>query len=190
MNFPYKYPEEIPGWFPHGNQKVLQELIAQRDVRHVVEVGVYCGRATVWFASQPRIRAVLAVDTFRGNDEPYLQAEAVKNITPYMKEIFYQAVGMFAPSGKIAVAEMTSQQAADQIRQSGVLHDLVYIDASHKYEDVAADLAAWWPLTGKVLCGDDYEGIAPGVVKAVNEFAKTVPVNLRIGGRFWWAVKP
>jgi hypothetical protein len=41
----------------------------------------------------------------------------------------------------------------------GIRADLIYLDGSHDYEDVACDIAAYRPLLtpGGVLFGDDYD---------------------------------
>ena len=64
--------------------------------------------------------------------------------------------------------------------------DLIYIDASHDYEDVRVDLEAYWPLLneGGVIFGDDYnEHQWPGVVEAVNEFFAFTTIQSKEG--FW-----
>ncbi len=51
--------------------------------------------------------------------------------------------------------------------------DFVYIDASHKYEDVKIDLNGWLPKVkeGGLIAGHDYvEFKGFGVIKAVDEF--------------------
>ena len=81
--------------------------------------------------------------------------------------------------------------AARCLRAEGLLFDAIYIDASHEYEDVRADLAAWWPLVrpGGVLFGDDYDDRSdPGVVGAVMEFDQRK--TLKIAGRMWSIEKP
>lgn len=63
----------------------------------------------------------------------------------------------------------------------------VYIDASHEYEDVLADLLAWWFFLDtaqhapcRILAGHDYDPSHPGVVRAVNEFSDTLGKHVHL----------
>jgi hypothetical protein len=49
--------------------------------------------------------------------------------------------------------------------------DFVFIDGSHKYEDVVRDIKAWLPKIkpGGILSGHDYHHTWPDVVKAVGD---------------------
>jgi predicted O-methyltransferase YrrM len=50
--------------------------------------------------------------------------------------------------------------------------DFVYIDASHEYDDLVADIKAWLPKLNKggIMAGDDYGvGVHPDVKRAVDE---------------------
>lgn len=73
-----------------------------------------------------------------------------------------------------------SQSVADMFAMG--IFDLLYLDADHKYENVAIDLRIWWPKvkSGGCFCGDDYDGKGDhrknpamrfGVKRAVDEFA-------------------
>lgn len=80
--------------------------------------------------------------------------------------------------------------------------DFVYIDATHGYRAVAADIAAWYPKVreGGLLCGHDYydglHGGHPvyeyGVKTAVDEFAAATghEVFASRSGSNWYMVAP
>jgi hypothetical protein len=53
----------------------------------------------------------------------------------------------------------TSVIAARVLASQGIVADLIYIDGSHNYDDVVADIRAYRPLlrSGGVMFGDDYE---------------------------------
>jgi len=49
--------------------------------------------------------------------------------------------------------------------------DFIFIDADHRYEYIAKDIANYWPklrISG-LMCGHDYDWAHSGVVRAVNE---------------------
>jgi len=63
--------------------------------------------------------------------------------------------------------------------------ELVYVDASHEFEDVRADIARAFKLTGgkdAIVCGDDYKN-KPGVTQAVDLILGD---NFQLAGHFWW----
>lgn len=62
----------------------------------------------------------------------------------------------------------------------------MYIDASHEYEDVKADIKAWLPKVkvGGTIAGDDYN--TRSVRKAVNKLIKTVS---KLNGYTWAHIK-
>ena len=63
--------------------------------------------------------------------------------------------------------------------------DVVYLDASHDYESVKADINHWLPKIkpGGIICGDDYISGWPEVIKAVDEVLNDVN---KIGDQQWW----
>ena len=67
--------------------------------------------------------------------------------------------------------------------------DFVFIDASHDYESVKADIKAWYPKIkkGGIISGHDYPGFN-GAVKAVDEFVNEQKHNLNFDAEeaCWW----
>lgn len=154
-------------WFTYPN--LYSEMVQNaKDGSKFVEVGAWKGRSASFMAveilnSQKRILFDV-VDTWKGSAEhmgqPILQNdglyfEFLKNIEP-VNEV-------------IKPIRMPSLEAAQNYPDNSL--DFVFIDASHEYEDVIADLAAWYPKVkiGGVLAGHDYP-TWEGVTRAVNDF--------------------
>lgn len=79
--------------------------------------------------------------------------------------------------------------AAAQLDSQGITVDMTFIDGDHAYESVISDVAAWLPLTRKLICGHDYwpgpDAGYPGVAQAVDElFGERV--NVGEGTSIWW----
>jgi predicted O-methyltransferase YrrM len=66
---------------------------------------------------------------------------------------------------------MTSLEASNLYEDESL--DFVFLDASHKYDDLQADLKAWLPKVKNngILAGHDY-GSWKEVTNAVNDFFK------------------
>lgn len=162
--------KEIPGWFPAENRDTLEKLIAKHNVKSVVEIGTFVGLSTAWFAE--RVERVITIDPFDALTRiDYLNDEMKKHA-----EDQYQSFLNFTKEYKnIEAIKMTSLEAADLHRS--LFADLIYIDGSHKYQDVKDDIDAWYPRANAVLCGDDYTEAWPEVRKAVDEQAKFTSIN-------------
>lgn len=52
--------------------------------------------------------------------------------------------------------------------------DMVFIDGSHDYDSVIADISHWTPKARRLVCGHDYinqpDAAFPGVAQAVNDY--------------------
>jgi hypothetical protein len=71
----------------------------------------------------------------------------------------------------VTIMPQGSVEGAKILKDSGVQFDMVFIDANHDYENVTADIEAWYPLVkpGGIIAGHDYGEPWPDVMKAVNE---------------------
>jgi hypothetical protein len=76
---------------------------------------------------------------------------------------------------------MSSLEAAEL--NAGHTFDMVFIDASHAYEDVKADIQAWLPLT-RYLCGHDY------VQAEIHRIAEELGLAVRRLCHMLWEVVP
>ena len=116
---------------------------------HWVEVGGFKGESATLVAGFPQVERLDVV-------------EASKTHADAMRQ-------RFAGIQRVNVVQAKSVDAAGEYRQRS-LH-VVYVDADHSYEAVAADLDAWYPKLriGGYIAGHDYHDGFPGVMRAVNE---------------------
>lgn len=149
-------------------------LCEWRKLYRVVEVGVdHGGFANCFLSRCWNCQMYLGVDPYEQYGEMQWDREAD----------FLTAVGVFSKFPQAKILRMRSSDAARAL--SGVSDtdsyrggfDFVYIDGSHRYEDVSADIATWWPLVSPrgILAGHDWSmpsGDHAGVQKAVVEFAE------------------
>lgn len=139
-----------------------------------VEVGSWRGRSSVYMGveivNSGKEQMLVCVDTWEGSEEHIgwdilkedgLYQEFLKNIEPVNDE----------RDGTIEHIRGKSLEVVDAIQNFSL--DFVFIDASHDYENVIADIRAWYPKVkeGGVIAGHDYPTWA-GVRKAVNEYFK------------------
>ena len=147
------------------NRADLPYLAMWRKLFRVVEVGVDRGEFASVFLSRWIGHEYWGVDDYA----PYPER-------PYDRQAdFLFAVDRLRPySDRVRLVRMGSVEAAGIFADGSV--DLVYIDAAHDYESVAADLAAWWPKVSDrgILAGHDFDATHPGVVEAVTQFGAMV----------------
>lgn len=166
--------EEIEGWFDF---KDLYMLAIQSCTKNgcIVEVGAWKGKSASFMAVEIANRRkdidFYVVDTFKGSIEH----------TPEEVERLYETYIENTKGLQIRTLVMESVEAAKEFTAV----DFVFIDASHEYDDVIADIQSWYPKIkkGGVLAGHDYEW--EGVQRAVNDCFDTVFVS----NKSWFVVK-
>lgn len=213
---------DLYGWHVFGclyTQLICRLKDAASQV--VVEVGVWKGATTAVFASalrsfMPEVK-VIAVDSWLG-DTSMWQAMG-QNVSRRAEQGFrvdLQLVNGYPTVYYTFLSNMVQLGLQDQVvplplpstmaahRLATILHaiytpdqcciGLLHLDGSHNYEEVLADLKAWWPLMspGGMLLGDDWGW--RGVQKAAIDFAAQQQVSIsRPGGAEspkWMLVKP
>lgn len=149
----------IEGWM---TDKELQWLHTQASqMESAVEVGCWKGRSTLVFLDACK-GWVTAVDHWKGSEEgDELLVKAAKD-----QDVFGQFMANVGNAPNLRVLTMESWEAATVVEGKV---DMVFIDATHNYEDCLADIKTWLPKTKKLICGHDYSEVWPGVVRAVNE---------------------
>lgn len=148
--------EDIDGWM--SSQELAFLYGAAAGMESVIEVGSWKGRSTFALLSGCK-GPVWAVDHWRGTEGEPAHAEAN---TRDVFEVFMDNVGRFP---NLRVRQMESLEAATL----GLKADMVFIDAAHDYESVRADIEAWRPAAGRLLCGHDFTDTWPEVMRAVRD---------------------
>jgi len=139
---------------------------------------------------------IVCIDTWLGSLEFWTDKKDGRNvelgIVNGYPTVFYKFLANVCSHGlqdQVIPFPQTSSIAARWLTRKQVQADLVYVDASHDYEDVLADLVSYYPLVrpGGILFGDDFGDAWPGVPKAVTEFS--VGKNLTVEEDFKWVIR-
>lgn len=143
----------------------LQEFVATLPAGCVMaEIGCYAGESTRIFLA--KAAQITCVDPWKNYLENANAYESVKADDMAAVEATFDQVQQECPD-RIRKIKATSQEAVALFPDR--TFDLVYIDASHEYLDVAADLMQWLPKVkrGGLIAGHDYHINRPGVPRAV-----------------------
>ncbi len=143
----------------------------------IVEVGVWYGRTTLMFSSlgtqeEPLYKKLYAVDTFQGSEEHQAELQGKSFEDDYRELLKNEELH------KVEVIKDFSTNACHRFADESI--DLVFIDASHDYENVKADILAWTPKIkkgGMIMFHDYPEPTDPNggfedLTKAVNFYVR------------------
>ena len=153
-------------WFSYP-QLYKRIVDNSQDGSHIVEVGSWKGRSAAFMAveiinSNKKIKFD-CVDTWKGS----IEHETYDVITE--EKLYDVFLSNIEPVKHIInPIRMTSIEASKLYKDNSL--DFVFIDASHEYEDVKADILSWLPKVkiGGILAGHDYNTFE-GVNRAVDE---------------------
>ena len=148
----------------------------------IAEIGAWKGRSTVAMAANTG-GVIHTVDTWKGSNEPEHINELKSHGEDWLIEQFKKNVEGY----NVIPHQMTSLQAARMFAEQGLTFDMIFIDASHDYENVKNDILAWAPLLteGGIFCGHDYNPGWPGVRQAVDENIS----NFRVAAGAIWTTE-
>ena len=170
-------------WLAHQVRQLALDFTIASPI--CVEVGTYCGFTAAAMAHAGGL--VVCVDTFDGRDEQTRQR--VADLGGSSLERFL-ANGFALGSGRMIAVVGKSPEIAGLL-PAGCAH-LVFIDADHQKDAVAADLAAWGARVkpGGGLCGHDCR--QDGVRDAVNAYVGRHGWPLVTDGpdSTWWMRRP
>ena len=173
----YRY---IQNWFNY--ESVFDRAIRNaNDGAKFIEIGVWKGGSTAYMGveiyNSKKVIEYHAIDTFEGSIEHGtvhgLYEEALDNLKPLID------------LGVVKLIKGHSQEVVKNYEDESI--DFCFIDGSHEYEDVKADILAYLPKVkkGGILSGHDYDKIWSGVIKAVDE----ILVNVEVVNGSWIYIK-
>jgi hypothetical protein len=147
-------------------------LANARGVIDAVEVGTDLGVFAREFLSRFTGNWLFCID-------PYVSCKEF----PYDRigDIITASVALAPYHGRCRIIHAESPEIAVWVK-TVISPSFVYIDASHEESDVLADLMGWWEVLsdGGILAGHDYDPAHPGVINAVQAFAKDRQLIVRL----------
>jgi len=182
---PYNTVELLPynpqGWYQNATS--MEYLIQRSHAKVVVEVGCWLGLSTRHIAKTlPDSGIVYAVDHWKGSPNEDNSIFDIPNLyRQFLSNVIHEDL-----THKIVPMRMSSAEAASVFP---VKPDLIYLDATHDFDNVFFDLLLWFPFVKGhgVICGDDYFwGYDWPVKRAVDAFAKLHGLTVYNDGWLWY----
>lgn len=197
---------DLQGW--NSDHPVFDRLVEETKPAVVIEVGSWKGRSAKHFAvatagrtemddvsgaSVPSPSRIYCVDTWLGGIDHMVSTLPQDDLRRDMHgspRLYHQFLRNFADEPEFAKRvfpiQNTSLNGARLLAHAGITAGLIYIDGSHEYQDVYADLCAFVQLLapGGVMFGDDFR--FPGVFSAVIRFAHESGLKVEeVANNFW-----
>jgi MMP 1-O-methyltransferase len=177
--------DKIEGWLNPLEGVSLYKFVEQSPNPNIVEVGSWKGKSTAWLlvAAKVHTKHLFVIDHFRGSSEHQKGLPNGINTYPeFCKNIETIKTEYDIPNRHLSVMKMNSLDAAKRFKDESV--GMIFIDASHEYEDIKSDLQAWIPK----ICPEGIIAVHDcnwfGVNKALLEVC---PENTKqVASIAWW----
>ena len=174
---------KIDGWM--SDEELL--WLATEATKHntICEIGCWLGRSTRALLDNTQ-GTVYAVDTWKGTAGDAIHAKILSGKhKDWLLKSFITNMG--PDPRRLVIYQSDSLSAAKYFKVEGMKFDMIFLDATHTYEVVKADIEAWMPNMddGGLLCGHDYHDDWPGVIQAI---AEMLPKAKVAGDRIWAVV--
>jgi hypothetical protein len=181
-----------------ADAEVLARMIAHVRPEHVVEIGSWKGHSANFMADRCRELGlparIVCVDTFLGSAEHWALPHLLpslhrRNGRATLYERFLANTLARGNRDRLFPLPLDSANAAAVLGAFNFRADLIYVDGGHGYENVCADINAYWPLLSErgLLFGDDYGWKM--VRRAVHDRAEALGVDVVVSGAKWLYLK-
>jgi SAM-dependent methyltransferase len=146
-NLAFKDGKWTEKWFDQNIEAWTEAIDGYKkyegDIKSVLEIGCFEGRATVWLCNTvPTIEKYTVIDTFKGSLEEKGMERAKDNLTKnesHIRSNFEHNISKFRDKIDFTIVEGESQSMLHDIKGK---YDFIYIDGSHRSDDVFVD--AYW----------------------------------------------
>lgn len=176
---------DIKGPFSDEDVRFVQRVCDNIKGGHVVELGCLRGRSTAAMAEvcAANETKLTTVDNFKGGE-----LGGRSTVVQQKEDAKSQFLTNMASCGFGDLVELIhgdSAESTSQFEDQSV--DFCFIDADHREEYVARDIAAWWPKIrlGGCIGGHDFGNERQGVGAAVTTFARGQSLPVERHGRCW-----
>ena len=162
------------------NTKRSSVLAAQNiGCKTAAEIGVYQGYNALMMIELLGLEHIYLIDPFTPFDEPSSKM-GKEPVFPKNENIAREVLSRYADRCTWII------KRSDEADIPPV--DFVYIDGSHEYPNVCADIDKYYPLATKIIGGHDYLS-KPGVKRAVDEYVKRNGLKLYTAKSDWYIIK-
>ena len=156
-----------PNHFMYGLFQLIEYLeihIPHTEHTEMIEIGSYMGESTMLFASSGLFNRITCIDPFEGDEE----FNHLFNYT--WDEVYSEFLMNTRYFNDIITHHKNFSHEINHIYKDKA-YDFIYLDGSHKYEDVKKDLELYLPKLKDdgIISGHDYQVHFGGVMKAVDE---------------------
>ena len=155
--------DDMQGW--NSDSPVFEAVLRTLHPRLIVEVGSWKGASAIHMAKLAPEAQILCIDTWLGSPEMMDHhnpiSDDLRRVHGWAQLYYTFASNVVRHVGRerICPLALPSTVAAHLLRRLPSFQaDVVYIDGSHEYADVARDLDDYWPFVrpGGFLIVDDY----------------------------------
>ena len=188
----YPWPEAQPdvtpffendGAFDDSHVRLMGQFLDDKT-KIVIELGSWFGFSTRFILDTAPNATVICVDHWKGSPNHWSS-----NNTPMVAKLpeLYETfmVNFWNDQHRIIPLKNDTVIGLKEIWKAGATPDLIYVDASHEYEDVFVDVLLslkFFPESR--ICGDDW--YLSGVRDAVTNIAKQNNLKISVeNGRVW-----
>jgi len=192
-------PPDLRGW--NGNSEVFEKLISELNPAHIIEVGTWKGQSAINMANSIKKLGlqtkITCVDTWLGALEFWDWLAGTEERNLMLKNgypnIYYQFLSNVVHTENqniITPFPNTSRIAYYFFKKKGIKSEMIYIDASHEYEDVIDDIKSYYEILseGGIIFGDDFYSFE-GVRRAVLEFSASLSLRPEIIEKNFWIIR-